>query len=215
MDDIRLMVQQEMVHTLQQEHEIITSASDCRSLGDDPDNPEEIISIEEAERRRIEKFLKDVLIIKQGNTKKASEGPSLEDFPPLPCAASSQQGWCAQKVFSDISPSSSKGLTSTKHQRKQRKKKQQFKSPLHTNKTATKEIQAALASKAHNEPHSQLSRSCQTGNVTGAENVSTADTVSDDGKMTKKQGRSNLPVFSSLHAGGKPMIEYLSITGNY
>ncbi|XP_037391461.1 uncharacterized protein C1orf94-like [Pygocentrus nattereri] len=61
-DEVSLMVQREMAHTLQQEHPFQTTDGDCCSLGDGPDHSEAIISREEAQRRIIEKFLKDVLI---------------------------------------------------------------------------------------------------------------------------------------------------------
>ncbi|XP_051519331.1 uncharacterized protein LOC127420819 [Myxocyprinus asiaticus] len=55
----------------------------------DPDKPKEIISQEEADRRRIEEFLKQLLLPKKATMKaKIPEGLLEEDFPPLPLAGS-------------------------------------------------------------------------------------------------------------------------------
>ncbi|XP_037391131.1 uncharacterized protein LOC119262547 [Pygocentrus nattereri] len=75
------------------------------------------------------------------------------------------------------------------------------------------EVQAAQASKAHNEPRSQLSRSCQSRDVKEAANVSTVEAAVESKQMSKKQGHSDLPVFAAFQAGGKPMAENLPITG--
>ncbi|XP_066531799.1 uncharacterized protein [Hoplias malabaricus] len=230
MDEVIVMVQREKAQALQQMYDSVipfhTAAADCRSLGDDPDNPKEIISTEEVERRKIERFLKDALFANRDKAKaEVSDGPSLEDFPPLPGAASpwghrlAQKAPIRNKVSSDISPSRHESQTfddptppkpqrETKHQ-----KCQKLKPVVSTKSARMEEVQTAQASKAHNEPCSQLSRSCQTGDVTEAANVSTGGAAVDGGQMSKKQGRSILPVFATFRAGGKPTTENLPITG--
>ncbi|KAL7830344.1 hypothetical protein SRHO_G00314710, partial [Serrasalmus rhombeus] len=227
-DEVSLMVQREMAHTLQQEHPFQTTDGDCCSLGDGPDHSEEIISREEAQRRIIEKFLKDVLITnREKKMKEVSEGPSWEDFPPLPSATSQWGQRLAQKspipirnkLSPDIPTSGCKSQTlddlpPPKPQRELRKQKCQRSNPVVFTKTAMmEEVQAAQASKAHNEPRSQLSRSCQSRDVKEAANVSTVEAAVESKQMSKKQGHSDLPVFAAFQAGGKPMAENLPITG--
>lgn len=88
-----LMTQHNMTQTLLKGHVNATCpcfADDRFSHGHEPEKTKEIISQEEANKRKTEKFLKQIHLPKQVTLKDISEGPSNEDFPPLPPPASPQ-----------------------------------------------------------------------------------------------------------------------------
>ncbi|KAK1804725.1 hypothetical protein P4O66_003577 [Electrophorus voltai] len=192
-DELFLMVQQEMMQTLDQQHDTMIP---CQlppgrlcSHGDDPDKKREEVS----------------------------EGLSLEDFPALPCTAlpcgdrPAQKAHIKKEVSSNIPLSAFNSqafdnLAGLRPQRNQRQQKcQRLKCMVFSNEAIMEAIQSTQASKALNEPCSQLPVSCQPGDVT--------ETAVDDEKMSKKQGRSNLLVFAGT--GEKLMIENLPITGGH
>ncbi|XP_076864816.1 uncharacterized protein c19h1orf94 isoform X2 [Brachyhypopomus gauderio] len=224
-DELTLMVQREMVQTLDQQHDTIIpcqqpSGSLCfhGDNQDDLDKPKEVIDIKETQRRIIEKFLKDVLMPNQDKKKQeVSEGLSLEDFPPLPCTAlpcedrPGQKAHIRKEASSNI-PSSAFGsqacddLAGPRAQKNQKRQKRQRLKPMVFSKEAiTEAIQSTQASKALNEPCNQLPGSRQPGDVTEA--------ALDDEKMNKKQGHSSLPVFAEIRTGRWLMNESLPITG--
>lgn len=88
-----LMTQHNMTQTLLKGH--VNAMCPCfvddrHSHGHEPDKTKEIICQEEANRRKTEKFLKQIQLPEQATLKDISEGPSNEDFPSLPPPASSR-----------------------------------------------------------------------------------------------------------------------------
>ncbi|XP_051729241.1 uncharacterized protein LOC127501338 [Ctenopharyngodon idella] len=93
LDKVMLMTQHNMTQTLLKGHVNATCpcfADDRFSHGHEPEKTKEIISQEEANKRKTEKFLKQIHLPKQVTLKDISKGPSNEDFPPLPPPASPQ-----------------------------------------------------------------------------------------------------------------------------
>lgn len=88
-----LMTQHNMTQTLLQGHVDATCPrfpDDRYSHGHEPDKTKEIISQEDADRRKTEKFLKQIQLPNQATLKDIPERLSNEDFPPLPTLASPQ-----------------------------------------------------------------------------------------------------------------------------
>lgn len=96
-----LMTQHNMTQTLLQGHVDATCPrfpDDRYSHGHESENTKEIISNEDADRRKTEKFLKQIQLPNQATLKDIPERPSNEDFPPLPALVSPQVDRPPQQV---------------------------------------------------------------------------------------------------------------------
>ncbi|XP_067282619.1 uncharacterized protein [Pseudorasbora parva] len=86
LDKVMLMTQHNMTQTALQGHMDVTCPSfpdDRYSHGHEPDKTKETINQEDADRRKIEKFPKQIHLAKKATTKDIPKIPSNEDFPPL------------------------------------------------------------------------------------------------------------------------------------